>query len=204
MLNIGFFELLLISVVALLVLGPEKLPGAIRTTALWVGRARRSFNKVKTEIEQQINADDIRRQLHNESILADLKETRDKTRSLIDSSSKEAREISDDLSKSMTELASRKNIPLLDEEQDEKPGGEPDGQPDDTPTTDNTDEQASADKNQDQLPETAAEPPAKPPVQDFYNNQETGLVELQGSKPLQAAKKSDEGHVPSGSGQDKQ
>ena len=64
MFDIGFMELLLIGVVALLVLGPEKLPGAIRTGALWVGRAKRSFNKAKAEIEQHLNADAIRRQLH--------------------------------------------------------------------------------------------------------------------------------------------
>jgi sec-independent protein translocase protein TatB len=72
MFDIGFMELLLIGIVALLVLGPDKLPGAIRTGALWLGRARRSFNKVKTEIEQQLNTDEIRRQLQNESFLADI------------------------------------------------------------------------------------------------------------------------------------
>lgn len=76
MFDIGFMELLLIGIVALLVLGPDKLPGAIRTGALWLGRARRSFNKVKSEIEQQLNTDEIRRQLHNESILADIDKAR--------------------------------------------------------------------------------------------------------------------------------
>ena len=76
MFNIGTFELLLICIIALLVLGPERLPGAVRTAGLWIGRFRRSFYKVKAEIERELNADEIRRQLHNESIMAELEETK--------------------------------------------------------------------------------------------------------------------------------
>lgn len=69
-------ELLLILVVALLVIGPERLPATIRTVSLWLGRFRRSFYKVKAEIEREINADEVRRQLHNESVLADIRDTK--------------------------------------------------------------------------------------------------------------------------------
>jgi len=70
--DIGFPELLLISVVALLVIGPEKLPDTIRTVSLWVGRIQRSFRNLRREIETEIGADEIRSQLHNESIMQDL------------------------------------------------------------------------------------------------------------------------------------
>ncbi|MCU7238217.1 Sec-independent protein translocase protein TatB [Pseudomonas peradeniyensis] len=69
MLGISFSELLLVGLVALLVLGPERLPGAARTAGLWIGRLKRSFNAIKMEVEREIGADDIRRQLHNEHIL---------------------------------------------------------------------------------------------------------------------------------------
>lgn len=69
MFDIGFSELLLVGLVALLVLGPDRLPGAARTAGLWVGRLKRSFNTLKTEVEREIGADEIRRQLHNEQIL---------------------------------------------------------------------------------------------------------------------------------------
>lgn len=72
MFDIGFSEILLCAVVALLVLGPEKLPGAVRTASLWIGRFRRAFNDVKAEIEREIGADDIRRQLHNEQVMKKL------------------------------------------------------------------------------------------------------------------------------------
>ena len=66
----SFSELLLVGLVALLVLGPERLPGAARTAGLWIGRLKRSFNAIKQEVEREIGADEIRRQLHNEHILS--------------------------------------------------------------------------------------------------------------------------------------
>jgi sec-independent protein translocase protein TatB len=70
MFGVSFQELLLVGLVALLVLGPERLPGAARTAGLWIGRLKRSFNTIKQEVEREIGADEIRRQLHNEHILA--------------------------------------------------------------------------------------------------------------------------------------
>lgn len=70
MFGISFTELLLVGLVALLVLGPERLPGAARTAGLWIGRLKRSFNAIKQEVEREIGADEIRRQLHNEHILS--------------------------------------------------------------------------------------------------------------------------------------
>ncbi len=76
MFGISFSELLLVGLVALVVLGPERLPGAARTAGLWVGRLKRSFNAIKQEVEREIGADDIRRQLHNEHILSMEQEAR--------------------------------------------------------------------------------------------------------------------------------
>ncbi len=90
MFDIGFAELLLIAVVGLLVIGPERLPSTIRTISLWIGRFRRSFNEIRSEIEREVGADDIRRQLHNESIMASLNEGRNALE-------RQAKQISDDL-----------------------------------------------------------------------------------------------------------
>ncbi len=73
MLDIGGLELLLIAVVALLVIGPERMPEALRTLGLWLGRLRRSFTSVKNEIEKEIGMDEVRRQLHNESVMEQMK-----------------------------------------------------------------------------------------------------------------------------------
>ena len=88
MFNIHTTELLLICVIALIVIGPERLPGAVKTAGLWIGRFRRSFYKVKAEIERELNADEIRRQLHNESVLAEL----DEAKAQIQNTAKEADE----------------------------------------------------------------------------------------------------------------
>ena len=76
MFGVGFFELVLVGAVALVVLGPDKLPGTIRTASLWIGRLRRSFNNIKQDIEREIGVDDIRRQLRNEAILDKFKTTK--------------------------------------------------------------------------------------------------------------------------------
>ena len=78
MFDIGFPELILVSIVALLVIGPERLPETIRTVMLWVGRVRKTFTNIKTELEQELGADEIRRQLHNESIMKDIRESKEK------------------------------------------------------------------------------------------------------------------------------
>ncbi|HAR30669.1 MAG TPA: twin-arginine translocase subunit TatB, partial [Gammaproteobacteria bacterium] len=44
MFEVSFQELLLVAIVALVVLGPERLPSALRTLGLWLGRLRRSFD----------------------------------------------------------------------------------------------------------------------------------------------------------------
>nr|MCS5580217.1 Sec-independent protein translocase protein TatB [Gammaproteobacteria bacterium] len=76
MFNIHSTEIILILVVALIVIGPERLPAAIKTAGLWIGRFRRSFYKVKAEIERELNTDEIRRQLHNESVIEEVEKAK--------------------------------------------------------------------------------------------------------------------------------
>ncbi|MGL5948926.1 MAG: Sec-independent protein translocase protein TatB [Aeromonas sp.] len=54
MFDIGFWELLLVGIVALVVLGPERLPGAIRSVAHWVKLVRGTAQSVKAELEQEL------------------------------------------------------------------------------------------------------------------------------------------------------
>lgn len=68
----------MVSVLALLIMGPERLPGAIRTGSLWLAKLRRSFAQMKDEIEKEvgINADEIRMQLHNENVLKSIEQSK--------------------------------------------------------------------------------------------------------------------------------
>ncbi len=60
MFDIGFTELLIVAVVALIVVGPERLPSAIRTVGLWVGRIRRTLGNVQKEISEELRVDEMR------------------------------------------------------------------------------------------------------------------------------------------------
>jgi sec-independent protein translocase protein TatB len=75
MFDIGFGEIFLIAIVALLVLGPERLPKAARFAGLWVRRARSQWYSVKAELENELADDELRRSLKQTK--ADLLEARD-------------------------------------------------------------------------------------------------------------------------------
>ncbi len=60
MFDIGMGELGLIGVVALLVLGPERLPGAARTAGALLRKARQSWQNVRTEVERELAAEELR------------------------------------------------------------------------------------------------------------------------------------------------
>jgi sec-independent protein translocase protein TatB len=63
MFDLGFGELLLIAVVALVVLGPERLPKAARFAGLWVRRARAQWYSVKSELERELAAEELKRSI---------------------------------------------------------------------------------------------------------------------------------------------
>ena len=67
----SFFELALIGGIALIVIGPERLPGAARTAGLWVGKFRRMVRDAKIEIDRElreqdvVDLDDLKQDIHN-------------------------------------------------------------------------------------------------------------------------------------------
>lgn len=81
MFDIGFAELLLIGVVGLLVVGPEQLPGAVRTVLAWTNRFRRSFDQIRTEVRRELHNDEIMQKLKAESQALE-QQVRDTTQSV--------------------------------------------------------------------------------------------------------------------------
>jgi sec-independent protein translocase protein TatB len=61
MFDIGFSELLVIAVVALIVLGPQRLPHAARLAGLWVRRLRSQWYTVKADLERELAEEEFRR-----------------------------------------------------------------------------------------------------------------------------------------------
>lgn len=82
MFDFGFAELLLVAVISLIVIGPDRLPETVRTVGMWIGRLKRSLRETRREIEQQLGADEIRRQLHNEEIMRNLEKMRSEMETL--------------------------------------------------------------------------------------------------------------------------
>jgi len=72
MFEVGFGEIALIAVVALLVLGPERLPGVARTVGALVRRARNSWQNVRGEIERELAAEDMKRSINEARKAADI------------------------------------------------------------------------------------------------------------------------------------
>ena len=63
MFDIGFSELIVVFIVGLLILGPERLPHAAKTAGLWVRKIRRSINSVQREINAQLDQEELQRKL---------------------------------------------------------------------------------------------------------------------------------------------
>jgi sec-independent protein translocase protein TatB len=59
MFDIGFWELVVVGVVALVVIGPERLPRTARVAGMWIGRARRTLASVKAEIDRELKAQEL-------------------------------------------------------------------------------------------------------------------------------------------------
>lgn len=73
MFDIGFSELVLIGVIALIVIGPERLPEVARTVGKYVGRMRRFVNKVRDDIDREIRQEEIREALKRNADLDEIK-----------------------------------------------------------------------------------------------------------------------------------
>ena len=77
MFDIGFFELVVIAVIALLVLGPERMPHAIRMTGAWMGKFRRAAMSVREEIEREVNAYEVQQRIKEQLEQSGVNDTKD-------------------------------------------------------------------------------------------------------------------------------
>ena len=72
MFDVGFFEFCVIAVVALLVVGPDRMPELARSAGRWVGKLKRFMNDVKGDLERELKADELRRMMVDETASIDL------------------------------------------------------------------------------------------------------------------------------------
>jgi sec-independent protein translocase protein TatB len=83
MFDIGFSEVFMILVIALIVIGPERLPGVAKKIGRYIGKAKRTFENVKREVQSELETDELNKRLAENNILKDTK--------------KDIKEISDEL-----------------------------------------------------------------------------------------------------------
>ncbi len=85
MFDIGFWELGVIGVVALLVVGPERLPALARSAGLWIGRLRRVASGFREDLERELHAEELKRSLVEErdALVNPIRQIGDELRSTI-------------------------------------------------------------------------------------------------------------------------
>lgn len=83
MLEVGSWELLVILVVALLVIGPDKLPGLVRTLGRWVGKARAYVNTVKSDIDREMRLQELQELMNQNERNNSLHEVVEETKSVV-------------------------------------------------------------------------------------------------------------------------
>lgn len=144
MFDLGFGELLMLGLVALVVLGPERLPKAARFAGLWARRARAQWYSVKSEFEREMAADELKQSL-------------DAARTAATDFEKEARSAVSDLDRSVREKGEAARGELQALRDDLSAGVEPGASADAEPTGD-----ARKPASDDNAPATTGSRPADP------------------------------------------
>lgn len=98
MFDMGFWEMSLIFVILLVVVGPDRLPGVIRTVGLWVGRARRIVSSVRHEVEQELRVSEIRRSIDQEAKSGEFQRLADQVKSINEDVDNASRDLTKDIS----------------------------------------------------------------------------------------------------------
>lgn len=107
MFDIGFWELVVISIIGLIVLGPERLPGAIRSVMHWVTTVKEMANSVKTEVAQELKLHELNENMIKASkkglsdLDPELKESIDQMKETADQLSRPYKKEVDDIKQSL-------------------------------------------------------------------------------------------------------
>jgi sec-independent protein translocase protein TatB len=126
MFDIGFSEVIAIAVVALIVLGPERLPKAARFAGLWVRRARAQWYSVKAELENELADEELRRSL--QQARSDLEQARDELARGGAQIQREVTQAEEDIAHSIGDRERRvSGAPAIDTPAEDAPAAPPEG-----------------------------------------------------------------------------
>ena len=146
MFDIGFVELLICGIIALLVLGPERLPTAARAAGRWIGGARRMVSQFTSELDRELKAEELREQLRKAGDVG-LEDVNKTVRGALDEAKKYEHMILPDSEtrKPRPAPATRRVAQSQDSASDG--GAEPDATPDNQPSTNADQSSASSPDN---------------------------------------------------------
>jgi sec-independent protein translocase protein TatB len=82
MFDVGFWEILLVLVIALIVVGPERLPKLARTAGLWIGKARSIVASVRAEVERELRVEELKHSIQSQAPTAELKKLAEQVKSI--------------------------------------------------------------------------------------------------------------------------
>lgn len=91
MFDVGFWELTLVGLVGLLVIGPRRLPSVVRVMGFWLGKAQRTVASVKQEIKAELYAEDLRQTLAKKPPVEEIRNFIEETSTLLDEAPPTAR-----------------------------------------------------------------------------------------------------------------
>lgn len=130
MFDIGFWELTVIAIVALLVVGPEELPTLARTTGRWIGKARRFMGDMKNELENEVDrGKELKERIAEETKIAEAHRALNEASNTVSAVKKDLREaIPDDLLKPVHKAERDRVEPEPEPEPESEP--EPQAEPD--------------------------------------------------------------------------
>lgn len=104
MFEVGFSEICMVALVALLVIGPEKLPKVARMAGFWIAKSKRMVASVKQEIHEEFQAEELRQSLKNQAGINEFQK-------MIDDTADDFRAIKDSIrQRSETNNLTQKNI----------------------------------------------------------------------------------------------
>jgi sec-independent protein translocase protein TatB len=104
MFEVGFSEICMVALVALLVIGPERLPKVARMAGFWIAKSKRMVASVKQEIHEELQAEELRQSLKNQSGINEFQK-------LIDDTADDFRAIKDSIrQRSEASNLTKKNI----------------------------------------------------------------------------------------------
>ncbi len=95
MFDFGFWEIAIIGIITLIVVGPEKMPALARKAGLYVGKFKKFVSKIQNDINNEIKSEELKEQLSIKDDKSSLSQTVEEAKSSIDEIKKEAAKISD-------------------------------------------------------------------------------------------------------------